>query len=148
MCYCLDMNEANAASSLTSLAPPLNSFTSDGGRTFTVDTGQHSERYRDDPLWFDVWPILFYGERAGKLFCSLDYGTGASGLPRWRATTRELYWDRASDAPTGIGFDVAAFDTAEEACVAWARSADQILDWSDGKPVVAPYGVGVVKRGE
>lgn len=123
------------------LPPPLDSFTSVGGRAFTIADGAHSSRYEADPLWFDTWPILFDGAPAGKLYRSLDYGRTADGQPRWHATIRELYWTHASGAPTGVGFDVAAFDTAEQACAAWARSADQILDWSEGKPVVGSYGV-------
>jgi hypothetical protein len=123
------------------LHPPLPAFTSPGGREFTIADGEHSARYDGDPLWFDVWPILYNGEFAGKLYRDTSYGTTADGAPRWHATTRDLYWSYASDAPTGIGFDVAAFDSAEAACSAWARSADQILDWSEGKAVVGSYGV-------
>lgn len=124
-----------------SLPPPLASFTSAGGRAFTIAPGEHSARYDGDPLWSDGWAILFDGKPAGRLYRSLRYGTTTDGAPRWHASTRALYWAHASDAPTGIGFDVAAFDSAGEACAAWARSADQILDWSEGKPVVGSYGV-------
>lgn len=126
------------------LPPPLASFTSPGGRAFTVEPGQHAARYDGDPCRFDAWLILFNGALAGRLYRSLSYGTTADGAPRWHASTRQLYWLHASDAPTGIGFDVAAFDSAEQACAAWARSADQILDWSEGRAVVGSY--GVVKR--
>jgi hypothetical protein len=121
------------------LHPPLASFSSEGGRTFTVEAGLHSERWEGDPLWNDAWPIRLDGNKAGKLFRNLNYGVTAEGLPRWHASTRELYWSKAGDAPTGIGFDVSAFDTPELALAAWARSADQILDWSEGKPVPSLY---------
>ncbi len=130
------------------LEPPIASFTSKAGRTFTVEAGEHSERWPEDPLWSDIWPIHFEGQAAGKLYRNLSYGKTAEGLPRWQATTRELFWTRASDAPTGIGFDVAAFDTAEQAFAAWARSADQILDWAEGKPVPSVYSkTGVFQKG-
>lgn len=124
---------------------PVASFTSAGGRTFTVGEGEHEERFPLDTLWSDTYPILLDGKPAGKLFCSDRYGRTCGNLPRWHASTRELYWSKAADAPTGIGFDVAAFDTAEAACAAWARSADQILDWSEGKPVRGQF--GIVQRG-
>jgi hypothetical protein len=117
------------------LDPPVADFKSAGGRSFTAADGQRSERWTGDPLWVDAWPILFDGAEAGTLYRSLSYGTTADGAPRWHASTRKLYWAKASDAPTGIGFDVAAFDSAEDALAAWSRSADQILDWSEGKPV-------------
>ena len=122
------------------LPPPVDSFTSTGGRTFTIATGAHEERWDGDALWADVWSILHDGIAAGKLYRSLSYGVTASGEPRWHATARELFWNRAPDAPTGIGYDVAAFDTAEEALAAWGRSADQICDWAEGKFVAGRYG--------
>lgn len=132
----------NAARSASrALPPPVESFTSEGGRAFVLGAGEHDERWDGDPLWDDVWPIAFGGVSAGKLIRDLRYGTTADGQPRWRATIRELFWNRAPDAPTGIGFDVAAFDSAEEALAAWARSADQICDWAEGKPVIGSYGV-------
>jgi hypothetical protein len=88
----------------------------------------HWERYAGDPLWSDTFPILHEGEVAGKLFRSLSYGT-ARGKPRWHASVSELRGPHLTELPRGIGFDVAAFDTAEEALNAWARSADQILDF-------------------
>lgn len=132
---------ARTRSAPRALPPPLESFTSAGGRAFTVGAGEHSERWDGDALWTDVWSISHDGIAAGKLYRSLSYGVTASGEPRWHATTRELFWNRAPDAPTGIGFDVAAFDTAEEALAAWGRSADQICDWAEGKPVIGSYGV-------
>lgn len=108
-------------------------FKSAGGRSFTLGDGVHSSRFAGDKLWSDCWPIFFDGKPAGKLFRNLNYGTTKTGEPRWQATIRELYWKFVSDAPVGVGFDVAAFDTPSEALAAWGRSADQILDWSDRK---------------
>jgi len=122
-----------------SLVAPIKTFRSVGGREFTVGRGEHEERCKGDPLWSDTWPLLHEGRPAGKLFRSLNYGTTADGAPRWQASTRELFWSKASDAPTGIGFDVAAFDTPEQALAAWGRSADEILDWAAGKPVRSIY---------
>jgi hypothetical protein len=114
-------------------APP-GSFTSAGGRTFTLGPVDRSTpRY---PRPGALWPILYNGEQAGKLFQDENYGPD---MP-WHATTRELYWKFASDAPTGVGFDVSAFATAQQALAAWGRSADQILDWAEGKPVHGMYG--------
>lgn len=122
--------------------PPLDAFPSKGGRRFTLADGAREERWKGDPLWSESWPILLDGEPAGTLFRSDNYGPG-----RWQASTRALYWRKAADAPIGVGFDVAAFDTAEECLAAWARSADQILDWAEGKPVKTGYGKGVVQKG-
>jgi hypothetical protein len=123
----------------TKLSAPANSFLSIGGRRFTLTRGEHLTRSPTDPLWSDHFPILFKGKRAGILIRSLTYGTTAAGKPRWHASTRELYWTHSPDAPTGIGFDVSAFDTAREALIAWGRSADQILDWEEGKPIRSIY---------
>lgn len=131
----------------TKLSAPVNSFVSVGSRRFTLSRGEHLARSTTDPLWSDQWPILFKGKRAGTLIRDLSYGLTADGKPRWRASIRELYWSRASDAPTGIGFDVSAFDTAREALVAWGHSADQILDWEEGKPIRSIYSkTGVYQR--
>jgi hypothetical protein len=119
---------------------PINSFTSVGGRRLTLSRGERRpERFPGDTIWCDSFPILYEGKRAGLLFRSLNYGRTAKGKPRWHASTRELYWTYAADAPTGVGFDVAAFDSARECLAAWGRSADQILDWKDGKPVQNVY---------
>lgn len=120
------------------LSAPIVYFKSPKGREFTVGEGIHEERWPGDPLYSDAWPIFYEGEKAGTLFSSLNYGTTTAGLPRWQASTRQLFWSKASDAPTGVGFDVAAFDTADECVQAWARSADEILDWHAG-PVYTIY---------
>ena len=124
---------------MTTLSPPIEQFTSDKGRAFQVQPGTHEERFPDDKLWVNIFPILFEGEPAGKLFQSESYGRTPEGKPRWHASTRALFWSKAADAPTGIGFDVAAFDSAAECLAAWARSADQILDWHSGEPVYTVY---------
>lgn len=121
------------------LSAPINAFTTPGGRRFTLSRGTHSERFAGDTLWGDSFPILYDGKRAGLLFRSLSYGVTKAGKPRWHASTRNLYWTHAPGAPTGIGFDVAAFDSARECLAAWGRSADQILDWEEGKPVRNGY---------
>lgn len=129
------------------LSAPVKHFDSAGGRRFTVGRGEHESRHPDDALWSDHWPILLDGKIAGRLFRNLSYGQGPTGKPRWQATTRELFWSHASDAPTGIGFDVAALDTAEEALAAWGRKADEILDWEAGRPVPSIYSkTGVFQR--
>jgi hypothetical protein len=123
------------------LPAPLGAFTSPGGRAFDVSPGTRSERWAGDSLWSECWPICHGGVVAGKLFRDLNYGKTSAGEPRWHATIRELYWDTANglgrlDLGRGIGYDVAAFDTAGEAVAAWARSADQILDRAES--LVAP----------
>jgi hypothetical protein len=116
------------------LKPPLKTFRSKGGRSFSVKEGVHTERWLGDPLWSDSWPIFYKGKQAGKLFRNLAYGTTKKGKPRWQATIRELYWAYATGAPSGpgkgIGYDVAAFDTPTACVAAWSRSADQILDYA------------------
>lgn len=126
------------------MKPPVKEFKSPGNRRFTVGQGEHQG---NETHWSDVWPILYRGKPAGQLFRNLNYGKTAKGQPRWQASTRELFWSLASDAPTGLGFDVAAFDTAKEALAAWSRSADQLLDWVAGKPVPSIYSkTGVYQR--
>ena len=133
---------------MSKVKTPVQSFKTKGGRTFTVGDGTHDERYKGDPLWSDCFPILLDGKPAGKLFWNENYGKTVDGKPRWQASTRELYWSKAADAPTGVGFDVSAFDTAEECLKAWGRSADEILDWSEGKQVLNIYSkTGYVQKG-
>lgn len=119
------------------ITTPPASLESDKGRLFIIGGGEHHERYHGDPQWSQLWPISYDGKPAGKLYCNESYGKTADGKPRWQATTRELYWRYAADAPSGpgvgIGYDVAAFDTPEEALAAWGRSADQILDYHERK---------------
>lgn len=115
------------------MKPPIKAFSSAGGRTFTVKEGTHDERWDGDPLWMKTWPITYKGKPAGKLFQSLNYGTTKSGEPRWHASTREIYWAYVKGEAQGIGYDVAAFDSAKEALGAWADSADQILDFAARK---------------
>lgn len=124
------------------LAPPVKSFTSPGGRVFTVGKGERDERWKGDPLWNDTWPILRDGKCVGKLFRNLNYGTTDAGKPRWQASLSELRWTTSMDAPTGLGFDVSALDTAKEAVVAWGRNADELLDWVAGKKVHSLYAKG------
>ncbi|KKK91676.1 hypothetical protein LCGC14_2710550 [marine sediment metagenome] len=99
-------------------------------------------RFEGDRNWQEMWPILYKSEPAGKLFRSATYRAPLE----WHATTRELYWKYASKAPTGIGFDVAAFATPKEALDAWGRSADQILDWSEALPQGVPLKKSPRKR--
>jgi len=116
------------------------------GRSFTVGRGVHWERYVGDPMWSDTFPILFQGEQAGKLFRSVSYGT-TRGKPRWHASISELRGPHLNDLPRGIGFDVAAFDTAEGALEAWARSADQILDFRARRQAVSSLPAQIVPSG-
>jgi len=125
-----------------SKAPPKR-FKSPGGRTFTLGSMERTPpRFEGDRSWQEMWPILYKSEPAGKLFRSATYRAPLE----WHATTRELYWKYASKAPTGIGFDVAAFATPKEALDAWGRSADQILDWSEALPQGVPLKKSPRKR--
>jgi len=132
-----------ARASAKTFAAPVKSFQSHGGRSFTVGRGAHWERYVGDPLWSDTFPILFQDEPAGKLFRSLSYGA-VRGTPRWHASISELRGPHLSELPRGIGYDVAAFDTAEEALEAWAASADQILDFRARRQAVSTLPVQTV----
>ena len=114
------------------LPPPAKSFKSQGGRSFTVSPGSHFERFKGDTVWHDEWPILHKGKPAGKLFRSLTYGLTEQGEPRWHASVSGLRW-MGDGVPDRIGYDVAAFDTFKDAFEAWGHSADQILDWREGK---------------
>jgi hypothetical protein len=115
--------------------PPVKRFRSPGGRHFVVRAGEHVEHR---PFWHDVFPIYMQGRRVGTLWRDENYGKTADGHPRWTATTREVCWSGPLP-PLGLGFDVAAFDTARDALDAWARSVDQVLDWREGKRVRSIY---------
>jgi hypothetical protein len=87
----------------------------------------------DDQLWSEMWPIHHSDVRAGMLYRSLNYGTTATGKPRWSGMTRDLYWGAGS--PKGIRFDLPTFDSAEEALSAWSEVADDILNKSEDEVV-------------
>lgn len=107
-------------------------FTSPGGHSFTFRRSERS----------DVWGHIYYdGLPAGQVFNGATY----PGKP-FSASTRALYWRMAGDAPVGVGFDVAAFETLDECLTAWGRSADEILDWHEGKPVTTLYGTVMRNR--
>ena len=115
---------------------PPKKFKSQGGRAFTVRSMKRiPPRFEGDSFWKETWPIFYKGKLAGKLFRSGSYRAPLE----WHATIRELYWEYAPGAPPGIGFDVAAYATPQETLESWGRSADQILDWSEGKPVHTLY---------
>jgi hypothetical protein len=112
---------------------------SKGGRRFHLGPGKRCERYLDDSLWDESWPIYYGKLEVGTLWRDLNYGSGASGQPRYHASGR---WHPVTDSwslPTGLGFDVAAFDTSVEALVAWSHSADQVFDYEAGKRVPNIY---------
>lgn len=125
------------------VAPPRRTFTSPGRRRFEIGPGE-----REEGRWGPetTWPILYRGKPAGKLFQDSKYALTDDGQQRFHASTRQLFWTHATDAPTGVGFDVAAFDTLDGVLVAWGRSADQILDWAAGKPVHTGYEHAPVRR--
>jgi hypothetical protein len=135
-CYVGFMGNKNVGGQLE---VPVARLTSPRGRVFTLGKGERRERYPADPLWSESWPIFLGGVQAGMLYRNLSYGTAPNGLPRWQASTRQLFWGRNPTPPTGLGFDVAAFDTAAECLDAWAASADQVLDWYEGKAVPNIY---------
>lgn len=130
-----------------SLRPPVPSFTSAKRRRFTVGPGKHEERFPGDTLWSDTWPILLGGKQVGSLSRNLNYGTGATGEPRWQGSLNALRWQRAGGPPVGIGYDVAAFDTAKECLAAWGRSADELLDWAKSEGKAVPKGGPAPRRG-
>lgn len=136
--------EACLGSGLPRLPPPAESFQSERGRGFTLHSGTRWERWPEDPLWDETFPILYEGEDAGKLYRSESYGRTAAGLPKWHASITQLRWRivSPSDLPMGHGYDVAAFDTAEECLHAWGRSADQILDYLTRRIDVDPTAGG------
>ncbi len=109
--------------------PPVRSFLSKGGRVFTLEKGDKDAR--DGTCWM----ILYEGQPAGMLWRDSMYAAPLE----WHASTRQIFWRKANDAPVGIGFDVAAFATVDEVLTAWARSADEILDWNEGKIVRTIY---------
>jgi hypothetical protein len=105
---------------------PLEEFTTPGGRRFQIHDGEHT------PRTATRWPIAYQGEHAGTILFDLYYDREK---PSFRASTRELFWRFAGDAPTGIGFDVDKSDTIEEVVAKFAHGADEILDWHEGKRV-------------
>jgi hypothetical protein len=104
-------------------------FTSPGGRRFVLGAG------KEEPIPSDVlhaeYPILRGGKRVGTLWRTAGYGRTKDGGPRYTATVNQLQW-MGELPPTGLGFDVAAFDSPDEALRAWGRSADQILNFRAG----------------
>jgi len=141
---------------LESLAPvrqwqtikPPSRFTTSGGRVFTLGPVEHSkERPPHSSFWYDRRPIFYKGKRAGSLLRNMNYGTTVDGKPRWQGSLNDLRWS-GELPPTGIGFDVSAFDTPLEALAAWGHNADEVLDWRAGKPVRSIYSkTGILQRG-
>lgn len=118
--------------------PETSGFRTPAGRAGSLGEREPRERWPGDPLAYAEWAIFLEGTRAGTLYQGNDYGTAGAGEGRFHASLNQLRWDH-SDIPTGLGFDVAAFDTAEETLAAWGRNADEILDWTAGKEVRSIY---------
>ncbi len=112
------------------LAKVPGSFQSAGGRTFYVGKGEHDAGYGD--RWSDRFPILMDGKEVGDIYQNTNYGLTKDGKGRWQGSLNKLRW-AGPLAPTGLGFDVAAFDSPEDVLSAWGRNADQVLDWREGK---------------
>jgi hypothetical protein len=125
---------AERPSVMSKLVPPFKSFTTAGGRRFTIGPGEHEERFPgDDRFWSDTYPIFHGKKEVGKLYRNLNYGEGPHG-PRW-GISGKLTWmlKRKESVPLGLGFDVVGKDTAELAVLEWGRNADRLLDWDEGK---------------
>lgn len=117
-----------------SLRRPIESFTSDGGRTFIVGDAERLERSPRDSLWSDHFPVYDQqGKRVGTLLRDWSYGVTAEGDPTWHGSITELRWRTNYKLTQGLGYDVAKFDSIEECARAWSRSADQILDFLEKK---------------
>jgi hypothetical protein len=114
------------------LAKVPGSFKSHGGRTFYVGRGEHQERFPGDTSWSDTFPILLDGKEVGSITQGDGYGLTKDGKRRWTGSLNKLRWAGALP-PTGLGFDVSAFDSPEEVLQAWGRNADQVLNWREGK---------------
>ncbi len=123
---------------------PPKSFTSPGGRAFTLGTVETVKpRFKGDTFWSDTWPIFHEGKEIGSISRNLVYGTTTDGKPRWQGSLTKLSWSGPLP-PTGLGFDVGGCDTAAECLARMGHNADQVLDWRAGKPVRSMYAKGGV----
>jgi hypothetical protein len=104
------------------------------GRVFKIKDGTHTPpRFKGDHVMVGtVWPVEYEGEHAGSIWLDLMYDRES---PTFHASATQLLWRFASDAPNGVGFDVDMCKTREEVIDRWARRADEILDWNEGRPV-------------
>lgn len=117
---------------------PLESFTTPGGRTFKIRDGMHQPpRFKGDTISPGTrWPIVYDGEEAGALYFDLLYDREK---PSFHASPNKLRWHFSADAPTGIGFDTSKHETLESVLASFAHSADEILDWHEGKRVESMF---------
>ena len=119
------------------LAKVPRSFKSDEGRTFAVGPGKHEESYPNDPSWWDEFPVLLDGKQVGWIRQDDYYSVKRDGKrdanSRWRGGVGQLMWAGGGEVPTGLGFDIGPCDTPEEALHKLGRSADEVLDWREGK---------------
>ncbi len=121
-------------------APPK-SFTSPGGRAFTLGRVETVKpRFKGDTFWSDSWPIFHEGKEVASISRNLNYGTTAAGKPRWQGSLTKLVWSGPMP-PTGIGFDVSGCDTAAECLERMGRNMDGVFDWREGKAVRGSFGV-------
>ena len=107
--------------------PPPTSFRSSGGRLFVVSAGVVDDIPSRRMVTFTV---SLDGREVGSVSRSTMYPI-ADGFG-WSGSLNPLRWSVPGFvwAAHRVGYDVAAFATAGECVEAWARSADQILDWT------------------
>jgi hypothetical protein len=127
---------------------PPRSFTSPGGRHFTLGKAEHIKpRFKGDTFWSDTWPVLLNGKEVMSLWRNLNYGLGPTGKPRWQGSLTKLQWSGGGLPPTGLGFDVSGCATAADCLERMGRNADDVLDWREGKEVKSIYSkTGSYKR--
>ena len=118
----------------------IRAFTSPGGRRFTVGPAE-TEIHLKSPYGKDAvtYPIYRGKKRVGSISQDEVYARGPGGQMRWHGSLNELRW-QGPLPPTGLGFDVSASDTMDEALGRFARSADQVLNFRAGKMTSSDHG--------
>lgn len=126
----------------------MNTFTTPGGRTFTVGAPEEDHPPHVHPSFYSiVWRITNAdGREVGAIYQTSNYGRTPSGGRFFQGSLSKLIWMQPEMPPTGVGFDVGPEATMERVLERWGRNADQVLDWTDGKPVHASYPDRICRR--
>ena len=131
-----------------SLHPPITEFTSPKGRRFIVAASvrdEHPSRWVEDFAVFLVTTDII--EVESVCLSNIYVRDGQS----WSGQLSRLRWtptDGIRDLPPRAGYDVSHFPTLEECVQAWAKSADEILDYREAKKASQQPAAPAAKRGK